>query len=130
MALSPAVSIDRTTSTKGVYFGGVFFPYTGGRILVYTNLTAQEQGPGGFYWSDNPFNIQGTRPTTSPYDPDTIFSPADPSNLSDHWFYQYGLILSFNKGSSTITSSLEKAWSFTKGSGGAIRPMVDPHCSY
>ena len=125
MALSPAVSVDRATSNKGVYYGGVFFPYIGGRVLIYTDMTAQEQGTGAYYWSDNPFNIQGTNAPAG--NPDAIGSPADPTDLAYHWFYQFGLILSLNNSGSTVTSSPEKAWSFTKGSGASIRPMVDPH---
>ena len=124
MALSPAVTVDRTTSSKGVYYNGVFFPYVGGRILVYTDLQPQEQGTGAYYWTDNPFNMQGTNAPAG--NPDAIGNPADPTNINDHWFYQFGLILSTNNGASSITSSPDKAWSFTKGSGGAIRPMVDP----
>ena len=118
MSVAPAVTVDRNTTTKGVYYDGAFFPYTGGRILQYTNLDPMEQGTGAYYWTDNPFNIQA-------YDNQT--NPTDPTKLSDHWFYQFGLILSTNRGSGTgIYSGSEKAWSFTKGSGGAIRPMVDP----
>lgn len=119
MSAAPAVTVDRSTSTKGVYYDGVFFPYTGGRILQYTNLDPMEQGTGAYYWTDNPFNIQA-------YDDQA--NPTDPTKLSDHWFYQFALILSTNRGSGTgIYSGSEKAWSFTKGSGGAVRPMVDPH---
>ena len=119
MSAAPAVTVDRSTSTKGVYYDGVFFPYTGGRILQYTNLDPMEQGTGAYYWTDNPFNIQAYNDQAN---------PTDPTKLSDHWFYQFSLILSTNRGGgSGIYSGSEKAWSFTKGSGGAIRPMVDPH---
>lgn len=124
MALSPVVSVDRASSTKGVYYDGAFFPYTGGRVLIYTDLTAQEQGSGAYYWTDNPFNMQGS--TAPAGQPDQIGYPANPTNISDHWFYQFGLILSTNRGGSSVTSSPDKAWSFTKGSAAAIRPMVDP----
>ena len=118
MSVAPAVTVDRSTSTKGVYYDGAFFPYTGGRILQATSLDPMEQGTGAYYWTDNPFNIQAY---------ENQANPTDPTKLSDHWFYQFGLILSTNRGGgSGIYSGSEKAWSFTKGSGGAIRPMVDP----
>ena len=123
--ISPFVTVDRTSSTQGVFYDGAFFPYTGGRILIYTDLTAQEQGTGAYYWTDNPFNMQGTQ--HAPGDPDAIGAPADPTNIAHHWFYQYGLILSTKNGGSSVTSSHDKAWSFTKGSAAAIRPMVDPN---
>ncbi len=121
MDVAPAAVVDRS-SNKGVYYDGNFFPYTGGRILINTDLVPMEQGTGAYYWSDNPFNIQ-------PYEDQSF--PTDPTQLSSggttyHWFYQFGLILSTNRSTSSLYPGSEKAWSFTKGSGAAIRPMVDP----
>ena len=77
-----------------------------------------EQGTGAYYWTDNPFNIQAY---------DNQVNPTDPMNINNHWFYQFGLILSTNRGGGTgIYSGSEKAWAFTKGSAAAIHPMVDP----
>ena len=119
MSVDPPTSIIRTNN-KGVYYDDAFFPYTGGRIIINTNLDPMEQGTGAYYWSDHPFNIQ-------PYENQA--NPTSPTKFGEGGlhFYQFSLILSTNRAASSIYSGSEKAWSFTKGSAAAIRPMVDPH---
>lgn len=119
MSASPAASVVRS-NTKGVYYDGAFFPYTGGRIIINTNLEPMEQGVGAYYWTDNPFNIQAYNNQPA---------PTDPMRFGDGGlhFYQFSLILSTSRNGSNLHSGHDTAWSFTKGSAAAIRPMVDPH---
>lgn len=129
-------TVDRS-SDKGVSYNGVFFPYTGGRIIIGhtgggADLEPYVNNDLGYYWSDHAINMQPKYYDSSnnPIGHDNFGNvvPFDGNNLSHLWFYQYGLIFSVHKNSTTIGSDVvwERVWTFTRGSGAAIRPMKDP----
>lgn len=104
----------------GVRFGSIFFPFTGARTYytervggaISCSLRSAGHGSYGIYWSDSSFQAD----VADPRSPQGNHNFAEVNSFSYH-HSAYMLV---------FTSSTNEGQSYTRGSAGSIRPMVDP----
>lgn len=100
----------------GVMVSGQLFPYTGARVCYNggtgnVELRPEGQGAQGFYWTDNPLNLEPVYSGASDY-----------YNIGSYYFYQHAYIFMFGLSGGSMSTAVQD---FTRGSAGSIRPMLE-----
>ena len=115
---TPTQAITPNMTPTGLNFGGMYFPFTGGRTFYKTETGAELRpneasatfGNSGSYWTDNPFQIDLAD--------DRISDPQD--FINSFSFHHSAYMFIFYPNLSHVVMSI------TRGSAASIRPMVDP----
>ena len=100
----------------GITVNGMLFPYTGARVCYNdgngnVTLSPEGQGQQGFYWTDNPLNLEPVMTGSSNY-----------YTINSYYFFQHAYIFMFGGLNGSLSTAVQD---FTRGSAGSIRPMLE-----
>lgn len=113
--------VDDGNHKKGLEYNGIFFPYTGARIVRPEGLSPEGQGTCGYYWTDTPFR-QDWAVVKDSHETNELYILA---SFSFH-HSAYALVFGNDSDRDHYVNNSYRVQSYTRGTALSIRPMADP----